>query len=315
MNPFVTVVVPFYNGASTIRACAESIAALDYPNDRLEILFVDNGSTDDSASIVRRFPSIRVIEEKARRGSYAARNAAIRAASGEIFAFTDADCIVDRDWVKNGVRWLVAADGAAGSIRALEPRSLVEEFQVSVGMLSQSAAFKHPYLPYAQTANAFYKRCVFEAAGLFEAGWVSGGDADFSWRMQLDGSFRLTYAEDATVFHHHRSSPRGLYLQSHKNVIGACLLNHKYSGRFQSVPAQSRAVLAGKIALTRLASSSWLLRWRAGGGKESYFRYLMRVSRLGYLEGCREYLRMNPSVEPVERLDSSMSNSYERNSR
>ena len=126
--PFVSVVVPVFNGVRTIEELLTSLLALDYPVDRYEIIIVDNGSTDDTRQIVERYP-VTLLEEREIRGAAAARNKGIMHARGDIIAFTDADCVADRNWLK----MLVTAHqdptiGAfAGEVKGQEPaRTRVE---------------------------------------------------------------------------------------------------------------------------------------------------------------------------------------------
>jgi glycosyltransferase involved in cell wall biosynthesis len=94
-----SVIVPFYNSAAHIESCATALLSQCYPADRYEIIFVDNGSADVSRDIVQRYPRIRVLSES-KQGPYAARNRGAAASSGEIIAFTDADCVPATDWLQ-----------------------------------------------------------------------------------------------------------------------------------------------------------------------------------------------------------------------
>jgi glycosyltransferase involved in cell wall biosynthesis len=99
-HPRVSVVVPFFDSQRHIAACIESLLGQDDVGGPLEVIFVDNGSTDASPSVVRRYPELTVLEEKTP-GAYAARNAGIRRARAPLIAFTDADCVVDRGWLRS----------------------------------------------------------------------------------------------------------------------------------------------------------------------------------------------------------------------
>jgi cellulose synthase/poly-beta-1,6-N-acetylglucosamine synthase-like glycosyltransferase len=72
--------------------------------------------------------------------------------------------------------------------------------------LSNERAFAHSFAPGCLTANAIYRKDVLERVGLFENEWPSGGDMDLSWRMQIDGGWRLVYEPSARVFHRHRAT-------------------------------------------------------------------------------------------------------------
>ncbi len=93
-RPLVSVIVPAYNAAAFIAAAVESVLAQDYRP--LEIIVVNDGSTDDTAEIVRGFPHV-ILVEQARRGTGAALNAGIKIARGEFLAFLDADDLWSRE--------------------------------------------------------------------------------------------------------------------------------------------------------------------------------------------------------------------------
>jgi glycosyltransferase involved in cell wall biosynthesis len=93
-----SVVVPFFNEQKHIERCIKALLDQDFDKDRYEIIFINNGSTDGSSEIVRRYPKIVLLNEE-KHGSYAARNKGINTARGNIIAFCDADCEVSVDWL------------------------------------------------------------------------------------------------------------------------------------------------------------------------------------------------------------------------
>jgi cellulose synthase/poly-beta-1,6-N-acetylglucosamine synthase-like glycosyltransferase len=227
-RPFASIIVPAYNAQRTIGGCLEALLAQDYPADRLEILAVDNRSTDDTLEAMRRYP-VRVLSEPRLQSSYAARNTGLASARGQVLLFTDADCLPDRAWARHLIAALEDDDagGAAGRIEAAPASTLVERFQADLRVLDAVNAFTRPLLPFAQTANAAYRRVVFERVGLFDPSLVSGGDLDMSWRMQRAG-WGLAYAPGAIVRHRHRTTFRGLVRLYAKNQHGAGLLGERY---------------------------------------------------------------------------------------
>lgn len=92
--PYVSIIVPVYNGAKFIAEAIESICVQDY--DPLEIIIVDDGSTDETSSIAQSFKDIRYIRQE-NQGVAAARNTGIECSRGELIAFLDADDI----WAQN----------------------------------------------------------------------------------------------------------------------------------------------------------------------------------------------------------------------
>ncbi len=227
-HPVASVIVPACDAERTVGGCLEALLAQDYPRDRLEILAVDNRSTDGTASVMRRYP-VKVLVERRLQSSYAARNTGLAEARGSVLLFTDADCLPDPGWARTLVAALADEDagGAAGRIAALAGATLVERFQVEKHVLDAARAFTGPALPFAQTANAAYRRVVFERVGLFDPSLVSGGDLDLAWRMQRAG-WGLAYAPGAVVHHRHRQTFAGLVRLYAKNAHGAALLGERY---------------------------------------------------------------------------------------
>lgn len=239
--PFVSIVVPVYNAEATLSLCLESIQAIDYPKDKFEVLVVDNGSTDNSIQIARKFGAT-VLFETSIKSSYAARNKGIAAAKGDLIAFTDADCIVTPTWLKHLVKeWDDESIGCfAGEIEAHQPRNFIEIFSDRQGMLRQKGTLSCTYLPYTQTANSAYRRDVFEKVGLFIPEMTSGGDGEISWRMQKQLGLGIKFIPEALVYHKHRTSLTGLYRQFQKYERGK-LLWHKHYPDYELPSVNQRA--------------------------------------------------------------------------
>ena len=96
--PFVSVIVPALNAEAYIKDCLISLLQMDYPPQWREILVVDNGSTDRTAEIIKSLPVSYLLETQ--RGVSSVRNGGIKASRGDILAFTDADCVVSRGWLR-----------------------------------------------------------------------------------------------------------------------------------------------------------------------------------------------------------------------
>lgn len=105
----ISVIVPVFNEDRYLERVIAALQAQDYPRDRYELIFVDNGSSDDSLFILALYPMIRVFKES-REGAYAARNRGLREARGEILAFTDSDCYPLPGWLNAIERGFVDAE-------------------------------------------------------------------------------------------------------------------------------------------------------------------------------------------------------------
>ncbi len=202
--PGVSVVIPVRNGEKSIGKCLESVLASKYQADHLEVICVDNHSTDGTASVLRRFqPRIRVVEES-RRGPGAARNAGLRVATREFVAFTDADCMVDPNWLPNILKPLQENSGAAGGrILARPGAGAVEQFGELIH--DHAAAIERDRPPYLITMNMASRVSLLRSIGLFDERWLRMEDCEISYRILQTGA-QIGYRGDAVVYHHNRDT-------------------------------------------------------------------------------------------------------------
>src|SRR5688572_771064 len=101
--PKVSFVIPTLNSARYLDECLAAVRAQDYPRDRLEILLVDAGSTDDTRAIARRHGVDRIMENPLRTGE-AGKAIGIREATGELICLVDSDnVLIGRDWLRRMV--------------------------------------------------------------------------------------------------------------------------------------------------------------------------------------------------------------------
>ncbi len=94
-DELISVIVPCLNNSSTIRECLCSLLEQEYSN--YELIFVDNGSTDDTVVILQEYPVTLLFERI--KNPYVSRNLGAANASGSILAFTDANCHIDKGWL------------------------------------------------------------------------------------------------------------------------------------------------------------------------------------------------------------------------
>ena len=113
--PTVSVVVLNFNGLKHLEPCFTSLQALDYPADKLELMLVDNGSSDASLAFMReRFPGVRLVETGGNLGFAAGNDYGAERAHGQFVAFLNNDTRVDPDWLRELVKGI--AEGPPGTI-------------------------------------------------------------------------------------------------------------------------------------------------------------------------------------------------------
>lgn len=167
--PAITVIVPFYNAGQYIERCIQSLLTQHYPRDDYEIIMVNNNSTDDSLTIIKKYSAIRCLNEKTQ-GAYSARNLGILEAKGDIIAFTDPDCVPDAHWLHH-IAKVMRTTNATIVLGSRQPGkksfflSLLGNFEnVKKEHVFQSD-IKEKY--FGHTNNMAVRRTLFKQVGLF----------------------------------------------------------------------------------------------------------------------------------------------------
>lgn len=197
--PMVSVISPVYNGVEYIDDLINSINNQNYPKELLEIIIVDNKSTDNTKEIVKKYP-VKLLEENEVRGSYAARNKGIKNANGDILAFIDSDCIASPQWIKEGIKAFAQdADLVGGKVEFyFSDKKTTAEMYDSITNMQIQYNIKERNV--AKTANLFVKASLFDEIGLFPHHAISGGDVWWT-AMATKAGYKLVYEPNAVVKH------------------------------------------------------------------------------------------------------------------
>jgi len=195
--PAVSVIVPAYNEGKNIANLIESLLHLDYPKELLEIIIVDNNSTDRTKEIINQYP-VKLLEENNIQSSYAARNTGIRNSNGKILAFTDSDCMVSDEWLKSGI--LCLQEGA-GDITIGEVKSLSDHKLNIFEKYDKITAFRHS----CKTGALITSKKIFDKVGFFNERFISGGDTEWGERAKEKGLV-ISLCKQSVVYHPLRKS-------------------------------------------------------------------------------------------------------------
>jgi glycosyltransferase involved in cell wall biosynthesis len=209
-TPFTTIVVPVFNGADTIAECLDSLLALNYPPELREIIVVNNNSTDKTADILAAYQDRVTLLKEQTRGPSAARNRGIREARGKIVAMTDADCVVDVDWLRNLVMLLGdrSIGIVGGRILSRTPCNYVEKFGETIHDHQKAIEVFKP--PYVITMNWASPLKVLLEAGLFNESYIRCEDVDLSQKI-LESGYKIVYQDSAIIHHRNERSLAGLF--------------------------------------------------------------------------------------------------------
>lgn len=233
--PKVSVVVASYNAERTLRACLDSLEHLNYPD--CEIILVDDGSTDTTAQIASLYSRIRYLRHPINRGLSVARNTGIAAATGEIIAFTDADCRADEDWLYYLVSGLLSSEFAGmGGPNLLPP----EDSPVAAAVMASPGGPAHVMLTDRQAEHipgcnmAFFRQALTEIGGFDLVFRKAGDDVDLCWRLQQAG-FKIGFSPAAFVWHFRRSTITAYLRQQHGYGVAEALLVRKHPEYFNAL--------------------------------------------------------------------------------
>lgn len=208
--PRVSVIIPVKDRAADLRNCLNSLAALDYPPQLLEIIVVDDGSSDATPEVARELGARLVHSGAVGGGPAAARNRGADVARGEILAFIDSDCTASPQWLRELLPVftdprVAAVGGWVDGMHHAAPMDRYEAVMSSLNLgrrvMTGGAGGDTFYLP---SCNLLLHRSAFAAAGGFRAELQVGEDVDLTWRLR-DAGHSIVYLPRGSVCHAHRS--------------------------------------------------------------------------------------------------------------
>ena len=232
-QPYISVIVPHYNDLASLDRCLSALRDQTYPAERFEIIVADNMSPIGAKAVAQLVGDRARLVSVAERGAGPARNGGVAAACGEIYAFTDSDCIPAPDWLAEGVSALERSDFVGGGMRVLV--SDVEHVTAAEALELVFAFNNQAYVErkgFTVTANLFCPADTFAQVGGFRVG-VSE-DVDWSHRAR-DAGFRIGYAPAALVAHPARRDWRELsakWRRLHSETFGIVSARPRGRGRW-----------------------------------------------------------------------------------
>jgi glycosyltransferase involved in cell wall biosynthesis len=198
----VSVIIPVKNDADRLALCLDALDAQDYKG-RVEVVVVDNGSTDGSLAVAEARESA-VVAQEVRPSSYAARNTGVRLSTGSVLAFTDSDCVPSRTWLSAGVTALNEAEGESfigGGVRVFvgdrRRPTPIEVYELLTAFPQEQYLRDERF---AVTANVLVSRAAFERVGPFAEDLISSGDREWGQRAHARG-LQGVFAPAALVEH------------------------------------------------------------------------------------------------------------------
>ena len=229
--PRVSVVVCAYNAERTIDRCLASLAVLNYPN--YEVIVVNDGSGDRTLDIAESYSFCRIISQP-NKGLGFARNVGAEAATGEIVAYTDSDCVADPDWLSYLVAKMESSNLAAcGGPNFPPPEDALVPAVVTVApggpthvLISDEVA------EHIAGCNMAFRREVLMRLGGFDPIYrAAGDDIDICWRFQ-DAGHVIGFSPAAVVWHFRRNTVSAYCNQQRGYGKAEALVYAKHPFRF-----------------------------------------------------------------------------------
>lgn len=232
--PFVSIIIPVRNAGKIIGQCLKSLNNLNYPKDKYEIIISDSESTDDTQAIIKKYGAILVSTPK--RSVCAGRNEGFRVARGEIVAFSDADCVMDKNWIKNGIKYFEnPVIGAVGGPNITPADDTA--FAKAVGFVFDQAIFsagsihgrilnKIKEVKSIPGCNVIYKRGVLDKVMPMDESLLEAEDYVTNQKIRRLG-YKLLYTPDTVVWHYRRPNPKRFFRQIYRYAIGRLLIGKK----------------------------------------------------------------------------------------
>jgi glycosyltransferase involved in cell wall biosynthesis len=260
----VSVVVPALNAAATIADMLKALFRQSELPSNLEVIVVDNGSTDATLDIVRRVSSVVLLHED-KRGPSAARNCGLHYASGDIIVHLDADTLPTRTWLRN----IVAPFSNSGTVLAagrtliFHPATPVERYIAGAGLYETDRAISRLPFPFVPSLNMAVRRSAALAIGGWAEELTTAEDVDFSHRILKMYPSEIAYAADAVLFHRVRSTQLELVKLAQTYGQGVAQMYRRYSSevRWDVIKtAKVRGRLVQRAVLTALLRAGQAVR-------------------------------------------------------
>lgn len=253
-TPSVTVVVSVKNAKDTIEECVQSILRTNYPNKKIYI--IDNGSADGTYEILKKFGK-KIKLERVLGPVPKVHNHALKKINTEFVAYTDADCVVDKNWLKNLISGFTSSQIVATAGFCGTPKG-INRLQELIGRELENRWRHFPEkISRAPTMNLCVRTEIAKKVKF---------DEKFDWAWETDFGYRLTefgdmvYVPNAVVQHYHRPTWLRFFKQQINNARIAPLLylvkhRGKITGDHISTPSMMITLLISYISILFLLLS------------------------------------------------------------
>jgi glycosyltransferase involved in cell wall biosynthesis len=198
-KPFVSVIIPALNEEKYVGRCLESIFNLNYPGSNYEVIVVDNGSTDKTIDIAKKYGVKIFVKPKV--SIAALRNFGAKQSRGDILAFIDSDCEAEKEWLNKAVKNLKKVDVTGNEPLAPKNGTVIQkawEFHYNRNRKKEE---------YISSGSIIMKKETFDILNGFNESLRTDEDYDFCERLKLKGK---SIYKDKSITVIHNKSPKNI---------------------------------------------------------------------------------------------------------
>ncbi|MEM7770026.1 MAG: glycosyltransferase [Cyanobacteria bacterium P01_A01_bin.37] len=286
----ITVILPCFNAAKTISAQLDALSEADC-SESWELLIVDNGSTDSTLEVVKKyqqsFQYLEIIEALDKKGSGYVRNVGVNHAKASKILFCDADDRVSENWLKVMSAALDSHEFIAGGLTLEHINELwrvPKQTPFGTKDKPQEDVFSSRFDPdirYAPACNMGIRKNVHVAVGGFDESIPFNVDYDYCWKVSLAG-YRLTFISEGLIEYRLRHDLKGTYKQRYNWGKWGVFIYRKHIGKGKLID-RAKFILGGWRHLPAL-----ILKVRC---KSDVFELIAWMGgRMGEVDGCCRFL-------------------------
>lgn len=280
----VSTITPVYNDPTGVTDTLESLPLTD---DRAEFILINNGSTDETGSVIARFEesydNVTTMYEPGENSQFAARNSAIRASDSDLLAFVDADMTLPDDWLSSVITEYQTSDAEfmASNVDLTLPDdpTFAAKYDRHTGFPVETYIKTQHFAP---TCCLIISRSVFADIGLFDDRLHSGGDKEFGTRA-YQADYEIQFIPDITVHHPTRNAVSALVDKASRVGRGHCQLQRYHPSQFgmPGVPPRPSGVKrpAPELAISQRLTFGALSRFLTAVRGIGYYREFVGGTR------------------------------------
>ncbi len=224
-RPTVSIFVPVKNAKFTIKQCIDSLLNLDYKNKK--IFVIDNMSNDGTYGILRRYNK-KIFLDRMSGTVPKLHNEIIKLVKSNFIAYTNADCVVRKDWLNKLLSGFTSGDIIATTGYCATPKNL-NKFQKIIGRELEFRFKSSPEFVFRGPDMNLCVRAETARKVMFDERFIWSWESDFGYRLTKIG--KMKFIPDAIVYHYHRPSWSSFFKQQFNNALINVFLYWKHKGK------------------------------------------------------------------------------------